>query len=480
MSNNDSTSLLFEAAPMGTSDSIPAMRPSGSSLGGAGVSAAPPPSVAGSIQPQSPPQQPGQPQPSILQQSSHPGALVFHVAFKIAALLVYMFGWLFRWSFIFSFVIIILLLSFDFWTVKNVTGRLLVGLRWWNEIKEDGSNVWIFESRENRNVNPTDSRVFWVALYAAPAIWGVFGLLALLQFSFSWLLVVIVAIVLNMANVIGYTKCEKDARQKVTSYISQNSYVQGFVGSFISDRINGMFGGGSTANANAPRRRNETPLLINRELWKSRDQYWVLYQFIRILQFFAFTMYFLEIALKWVDSFEDFWASGWNVADFAIILLVWLGAFIFRNIVVGVMVNNFDKISENLKEEKAENEKMKRFEKMRRKLNKELAVQGNLRKSSKTNLRGDESKPVTSNSTLNQAGLDNEPYGNHPHEYAKRWEATVAETLTALASTRSETMWPRDTLFKYLQLMENLQENMKEYEELQLLATSALLEIHDT
>jgi hypothetical protein len=28
-----------------------------------------------------------------------------------------------------------LLLAFDFWTVKNVTGRLLVGLRWWNEVR---------------------------------------------------------------------------------------------------------------------------------------------------------------------------------------------------------------------------------------------------------------------------------------------------------------------------------------------------------
>ena len=24
---------------------------------------------------------------------------------------------------------------------------LLVGLRWWNEVKDDGSNVWVFESR---------------------------------------------------------------------------------------------------------------------------------------------------------------------------------------------------------------------------------------------------------------------------------------------------------------------------------------------
>ena len=36
----------------------------------------------------------------------------------------------------------------DFWTVKNITGRLLVGLRWWNHIDENGQSKWIFENRK--------------------------------------------------------------------------------------------------------------------------------------------------------------------------------------------------------------------------------------------------------------------------------------------------------------------------------------------
>lgn len=64
-----------------------------------------------------------------------------------------------------------------------------------------------------------------------------------------------------------------------------------------------------------------------------------------------------------------------------IILWVMLGAFIFRNIFVGVMVQNFDRISESLKERKAEYMKAKKFDKMRKKLNKELQVQGNIQKS---------------------------------------------------------------------------------------------------
>ena len=49
--------------------------------------------------------------------------------------------------FIELFLTIILLLAFDFWTVKNVTGRLMVGLRWWNKVEEDGTSTWQFESK---------------------------------------------------------------------------------------------------------------------------------------------------------------------------------------------------------------------------------------------------------------------------------------------------------------------------------------------
>ena len=50
-------------------------------------------------------------------------------------------------SFIVHFVVITTVLASDFWYVKNVTGRKLVGLRWWSEPSSDGSkSTWQFES----------------------------------------------------------------------------------------------------------------------------------------------------------------------------------------------------------------------------------------------------------------------------------------------------------------------------------------------
>lgn len=41
--------------------------------------------------------------------------------------------------------------AFDFWTVKNITGRLLVNLRWRTEIDDFGQEKWIYESDESLN-----------------------------------------------------------------------------------------------------------------------------------------------------------------------------------------------------------------------------------------------------------------------------------------------------------------------------------------
>lgn len=80
----------------------------------------------------------------------HPYACFFHMLFRSGAVLSYLLCSFFSDSFVLNFIVIILLLSFDFWTVKNVSGRLLVGLRWWNEVDESGASKWVFESRTVR------------------------------------------------------------------------------------------------------------------------------------------------------------------------------------------------------------------------------------------------------------------------------------------------------------------------------------------
>lgn len=80
-----------------------------------------------------------------LREARNPWASFFHLLFKFSAILFYFFCTWFTEDFVMSFIVCLLLLAVDFWVVKNISGRLLVGMRWSNEIKEDGSNEWKFE-----------------------------------------------------------------------------------------------------------------------------------------------------------------------------------------------------------------------------------------------------------------------------------------------------------------------------------------------
>ena len=169
----------------------------------------------------------------IFAQSSHPFPCIFHCLFKIAALLLYLLGNKFAAAsassvsganFITVTVICILLLAADFWVVKNITGRLLVGLRWWNQVEPDGvSSRWIFESAENYNTNKFDSTLFWSVLYLTPIIWIFLFVVGLLKFNLNWLIVVSMAIGLSGANVYGYWQCSKDQKAKFQQMMSRGA-----------------------------------------------------------------------------------------------------------------------------------------------------------------------------------------------------------------------------------------------------------------
>jgi hypothetical protein len=100
----------------------------------------------------------------------HVISLLFHFFFKTTAVVWFILCTWFVSSFVINFVVSIILIALDFWTVssspsilkcprwagvsqdsnaakqvKNVTGRKLVGLRWWNEANDSGS-AWRFES----------------------------------------------------------------------------------------------------------------------------------------------------------------------------------------------------------------------------------------------------------------------------------------------------------------------------------------------
>ena len=154
--------------------------------------------------------------------------------YNVASLLVYLLGLLFTSNFVLIFVITILLLAADFYYLKNIAGRRLVGLRWWNEVTaQTGDSHWVFESAPQPNepggkiVNATDKRFFWLALYCQPALWVALAIVAVVRFEFIWLTLVgeytkplsvgesvanlrtVIALVLTITNTLAFSRCDK-------------------------------------------------------------------------------------------------------------------------------------------------------------------------------------------------------------------------------------------------------------------------------
>ncbi|XP_053847801.1 Golgi apparatus membrane protein TVP23 homolog A isoform X3 [Vidua macroura] len=154
----------------------------------------------------------------------HPLATFFHLFFRVSAVVTYLFCDWFSNSFVACFVTILLLLSFDFWSVKNVTGRLLVGLRWWNQIDEDGKSHWVFEARKVPTIaasTEAEARIFWLGLIICPVIWTIFFFSTLFSLKLKWLALVIAGISLQTANLYGYIHCKLGGQKTISRVTSR-------------------------------------------------------------------------------------------------------------------------------------------------------------------------------------------------------------------------------------------------------------------
>jgi len=141
-----------------------------------------------------------------------------------------------------------------------VTGRLLVGLRWWNYVKEDGSTEWVFESHEDMSeIGAMDQRLFWWAMYTPAALWSLLFFLAIIQLKVQWLIVIIAALSLSFANIIGYTKCSKEASARLQNYVN-NGVATNLVGAIgVANLMSGLGSIMGAVGSGAPQPRAGAP-----------------------------------------------------------------------------------------------------------------------------------------------------------------------------------------------------------------------------
>ena len=158
-----------------------------------------------------------------LKNSSHPLICFFTVLFKILCIISFLIlNWFTKKSSV-IYLTTVLFGSADFWVTKNLSGRLLVGLRWWNEVKEDGSEEWKFESTHEVRAKSIDTTIFWISLYITPAFWGIFFVLELIGLKLMWTLACLIGFILTGSNTFGYYKCSGDQKKKIEGFINDKT-----------------------------------------------------------------------------------------------------------------------------------------------------------------------------------------------------------------------------------------------------------------
>ncbi|KAK6855160.1 Golgi apparatus membrane protein [Apiospora arundinis] len=182
-------------------------------------------------------QQPQQTAPGSLswRLSSHPITLLCFLGFRISSLLVYLFGMLFTENLVMIFIITILLLAADFYYLKNIAGRRLVD-------PQSGDSHWVFESSDpaTKTINATDSRFFWLAMYAQPVLWIALAILALVRLKFIWLPLVAIALVLTVTNTLAFSRCDKFSQ--ASNMAGSALYGGSLAGSIASNMAGRLFG----------------------------------------------------------------------------------------------------------------------------------------------------------------------------------------------------------------------------------------------
>lgn len=149
------------------------------------------------------------------------------------------------------FILTLLLLSVDFYYLKNIAGRRLVGLRWWNEVNTgNGESHWVFESRHDaayhnasnsissadQEQNPTDHRFFWLSLYVAPALWVGLAILAVVRLiGVIWLSLVAIALALTITNTVAFSRCDKfgQASRLAGSAFQSSGFARGLASNLV-------------------------------------------------------------------------------------------------------------------------------------------------------------------------------------------------------------------------------------------------------
>ncbi|XP_076983812.1 cation channel sperm-associated protein 2 isoform X2 [Tamandua tetradactyla] len=212
------------------------------------------------------------------------------------------------------------------------------------------------------------------------------------------------------------------------------------------------------------------------------------------------TVFILFTLDHWYALLQDAWKVPEVSRIFSsiyVILWLLLGSIIFRNIIVAMMVTNFQNIRNELNEEMTHLEVQHKADIFKRqiiqrrqnlspevprsshsKMNARRVSQQDSSVTSKGSASGESSLVTTSKTKgSSSSSSSSSSYSSTESRYSEYigeldWETHVHQNLPGLMEMDQDEriVWPRDSLFRYFELLENLQYNLEERKQLQAFA----------
>ncbi|XP_051000861.1 cation channel sperm-associated protein 2 [Acomys russatus] len=221
------------------------------------------------------------------------------------------------------------------------------------------------------------------------------------------------------------------------------------------------------------------------------------------------TVFILFTLDHWYAVLQDVWKvpeASRVFSSIYVILWLLLGSIIFRNIIVAMMVTNFQNIRNELSEEMSHLEVQYKADVFKRQIiqrrqnlspesARETSQEGPSKDLSQASKGSDVSESEKSDAEKSDAEKSDaeksdaeksdaeksDAEKNDADEKKKDWETLVHENLPGLMDMDQDdrVVWPRDSLFRYFELLEKLQYNIEERKRLQEFSVQALMSFED-
>lgn len=165
---------------------------------------------------------------NFMKNTNHPYICLLHICFKLLSIIIYFLGpLLFRNTkskendFILTFAFTFIMVSIDFYLVKNITGRFLVKMIWWNDIREDYSSSFVFYATDETTLNKLEKNIFWYSQYAFFCLWLLQTIQMLISLQICWFLLCVLCLTLSFCNVFNFWKSSKEQHNVVGNILNK-------------------------------------------------------------------------------------------------------------------------------------------------------------------------------------------------------------------------------------------------------------------